>query len=493
MAITTSPQLSSFGAVRIIARREIRETMTDWRILMPIFILTFILPQLLLGAIGVAINYIGDINTVIRLVPFGMLLVGFIPASFSLITALESFVGERERNSLESLLSMPISDASLYMGKLIAALLPPLFSSLLAMCVYAFSLRLQAPELFARGLLPEYFAGVLLLILTKAIVMVAGAVIISSHTTSIRAANLLASFVLLPTAALVQMEALLMIARRWEVLWLVVILLVVISIALIRTGLGAFNREEILSREHEQLQLKKTWQDFRRFLAEYHPAGIVPGQYTGRAFSARRFYGEELPQLLREYRLPLAVALLAAVSGLLLGGYVGHSYYVPAVERLLDGVGRAPEGGPLLALFIFANNIRVAILSNLFSLFSFGSFAFLVPAVAFAQIGFVTTELVGRGGSWLSLGPQSPLQFLLGYVLPHGIIELPTAILSAALGLRIGAALLSPPPGFTVGQNILWALAQFFKMWALVLVPLFLLGSLIEGLISPLIIRALYG
>ena len=30
MALTTSPQLSSFGAVRIIARREIRETMTDW-------------------------------------------------------------------------------------------------------------------------------------------------------------------------------------------------------------------------------------------------------------------------------------------------------------------------------------------------------------------------------------------------------------------------------------------------------------------------------
>ena len=36
--------------------------------------------------------------------------------------------------------------------------------------------------------------------------MVASAVIISSHTTSVRAANLLASFVLLPTAAVVQLE-----------------------------------------------------------------------------------------------------------------------------------------------------------------------------------------------------------------------------------------------------------------------------------------------
>jgi uncharacterized membrane protein SpoIIM required for sporulation len=82
---------------------------------------------------------------------------------------------------------------------------------------------------------------------------------------------------------------------------------------------------------------------------------------------------------------------------------------------------------------------------------------------------------------------------LIGYVLPHGMIELPTAILGAALGLRIGAALMSPPKGFSVGRNILWALAQFFKVWGLVLLPLFLIAALIEGLISPLVIANLYG
>ena len=77
-------------------------------------------------------------------------------------------------------------------------------------------------------------------------------------------------------------------------------------------------------------------------------------------------------------------------------------------------------------------------------------------------------------------------------MLPHGIIELPVAILSAAMGIRVGVALMSPPKGFTVGQNILWALAQFAKVWLFVLIPLFLLGGLIEGLVTPLIIRALY-
>jgi hypothetical protein len=40
---------------------------------------------------------------------------------------------------------------------------------------------------------------------------------------------------------------------------------------------------------------------------------------------------------------------------------------------------------------------------------------------------------------------------------------------------------------------MLWAAAQLAKAWLLVLLPLVTLGALIEGLVSPLVIRALYG
>lgn len=483
----------SLNAIRTIARREVRDTLTDWRILLPIFILTFILPEILLAAANFAINFIGDPNTIVRLVPFALLLVGFIPASFSLITALESFVGERERNSLEALLAMPISDNTLYLGKLVSSLLPPLLSSYVAMSVFALSLRFGFPALFAQGLTLEYLVVVLLLIGAKAVLMVAGAVIISSHTTSIRAANLLASFVLLPTASVVQLEAILMIGRRWEVLWLIVALLVVTAIALVRTGMGAFNREEILSREHEQLSLRRVGTTFRIFLREYQPAGVVPARYHGAPFSLGRFYRRELPALLREYRLPLLLALLAALGGLLSGGYIGQHFQVRALDAYLANVGYTPAPGLLLGLLVFFGNLRVALLSNIFSLFSFGAFAFLVPAVAFAQIGFVASALGDRGGSWLALGADSPLQFLIGYVLPHGMLELPAALLGAAMGIRIGASLMSPPKGFSVGQNIIWSLAQFAKVLVLVLLPLYLAAGLIEGLVSPLVIRMLYG
>jgi len=100
---------------------------------------------------------------------------------------------------------------------------------------------------------------------------------------------------------------------------------------------------------------------------------------------------------------------------------VGSNYTVRLLDNYLANVGSAPPPGLGLTLSIAGNNIRVALFSSVFSLFVFGAFAFLVPAVAFAQIGFVASALTDRGGSWLTLGANSPLQFLLAYVLPHGI------------------------------------------------------------------------
>ena len=325
------------------------------------------------------------------------------------------------------------------------------------------------------------------------LVMVAGAVIISSHISSVRAATLLASFVLLPMSVMLMLESLLVIASRWDVMWLIIAALSVVAVALVRTGIAAFNREEILSREHEQFSWERIKQTWSIFFAEYQPAGVAPDAYIGKRFSPHRFYRQELPQLLWDYRLSVGMALVAALGGLMAGGYIGSTYHVRALDQFLAQVGYAPRPGIGLALGIFANNLRVSLLANVFSSFTFGLFAFLVPAVAFAQIGFVASTLASKGGTWFVLGPGSPLQFVLAYVLPHGIIELPTFILSAALGLRIGASVLAPPKGFTVAQNLLWALANFLKVWLLVLLPLILLGALVEGLVTPEIIRGLYG
>jgi uncharacterized membrane protein SpoIIM required for sporulation len=317
-------------------------------------------------------------------------------------------------------------------------------------------------------------------------------VIISTHTASIRAANLLAGFVLLPITSAVSIQFPYIIANRWDVVRLAIATLAVAAVALLRTGVAAFNREEILAREHEQLNLRTIGRAFGTFFREYRPAGTTLDTYRGLPFSARRFYRHELPALLGELRVPLLVAVVAALGGLAAGSFLGQNASPAAMAPLLERVGQAAPPGPGLALHVFLTNLRVSILSNLFSLFSLGIFAFLVPAAAFGQVGFVSNLLAQTGGSWLALGTDSPLQFLVAYILPHGILELPTFIVSAALGIRIGAALLSPPKGFSVGMNMLWALANAAKVWLLLLVPLILLSALVEGFLTPHIVYMLY-
>ncbi len=75
-----------------------------------------------------------------RTIPFLLMIVGFFPISISLVIALETFVGEKERRSLEPLLSTPLTNTELYIGKTLAAMMPPLLSSYGGMAVYLVSL-----------------------------------------------------------------------------------------------------------------------------------------------------------------------------------------------------------------------------------------------------------------------------------------------------------------------------------------------------------------
>jgi uncharacterized membrane protein SpoIIM required for sporulation/ABC-type transport system involved in multi-copper enzyme maturation permease subunit len=471
----------------VIMRRELAEMLDDWRMLVPLFILVFGLPLVMVVGTGVALNYLESPTVLGPVVPFAALLVGFVPASFALVAALESFVGERERNSLESLLSMPIGDRSLYAGKLVAALIVPLVASLLAMATFLGFFRVRFPAIYALDMTPSLIGLLVLMVMLINLVMVSAAVVISSHTGSIRAATLLASFVLVPVSVLIQIQALLFIAQRYDLVQIMTAGVAVVALALIRTGMLTFSREEILSREHEQLNLRQIALTFRRFFSEHQAAGVPVNSYRVLPFAPLRFYQQELPAMLGALRLPLLLVGIGVISGTLFGALVGVR--VEQLHVLLANVGTAPPPSPGFAAQIFANNLRVSLLSNIVSTFTFGVFAFLVPTVAFAQIGFISTAL---GGSWLALGPDSPTQFLVAYVLPHGIIELPVFILSAAWGLRIGAALLAAPTGFTVGENLIWALANWFKTWLLLIAPLVLLAALIEGLLTPLLVSWLY-
>ena len=239
-------QKTWFDEAFVLLRRELMDTLRDWRIIVPIVSLTLFFPFLMNLTAGLASEWVTKYGgaPIIgeRIIPFLLMVVGFFPLSFSLVIALEVFVGEKERKSLEPLLASPLSDGQLYFGKALASMIPPLIASYLGIAVYLAGLKIFRGWQPA----PELFVLVLLLTTAKAVVMVSGAVVISSQTTSVRAANLLASFIIIPMALLMQGESLIMFWANYPVLWWILAALIVVNILLVRMGLHLFDREELL-------------------------------------------------------------------------------------------------------------------------------------------------------------------------------------------------------------------------------------------------------
>jgi ABC-type transport system involved in multi-copper enzyme maturation permease subunit len=247
--------------VLVLMQREIRDTVRDWRMVAPILILTLLFPALMSFVADMALDWVARYGAAIvgdRLMPFLLMVVGFFPISFSLVIALETFVGEKERNSLEPLLATPLSDAQLYLGKTLAAMVPPLLAAYIGIGVYLLGLYVF------KGWGPPFELLVLVFALTsaEALVMVSGAVVVSSQTTSARAANLLASFIIIPVAFLMQGEAIIMFWANYGVLWWIVLFLVVVDASLIRMGIHLFNRESLLGRQIDELNVPYLWRTF---------------------------------------------------------------------------------------------------------------------------------------------------------------------------------------------------------------------------------------
>src|SRR5574340_140884 len=139
MRIIMADLLAELRPAFIVTRREVRDQFRDWRIVFPILGLTLFFPFLMNFTAEQILGYVQKYGATIigdRLVPFLLMIVGFFPISVSLVIALESFVGERERGSIEPLLCAPLKDWQLYLGKLASSVVPPLAASFLGMGVY---------------------------------------------------------------------------------------------------------------------------------------------------------------------------------------------------------------------------------------------------------------------------------------------------------------------------------------------------------------------
>lgn len=499
VAMTERRRAAARASLRMmltLVGREIRDTLRDWRIVVPIVILTLFFPVLMSFVADMALNWVAKYGEPIigeRLIPFLLMVVGFFPISFSLVIALETFVGEKERKSLEPLLATPLTDAQLYLGKTLAAMVPPLLAAYLGIIVYLVGLY------FFKGWIPPLTLLVLVVLLTSAetLVMVSGAVVVSSQTTSVRAANLLASFIIIPMALLLQGEAIIMFWANYGVLWWIVLFLLVVDVVLVRMGVHTFNREELLGREIDRLNVASLWRTFRNHLEwERWLFGLdmqkVPAwlRWLG---TLGGLYVRDIPAILRRSRLALAVV----VVGLLASVYVGYAfaarYQLPPEMMGLELISSetfselpAVDWLPAFTTWgVLSNNVRALLLAALLATFSFGTLAVALLMAPLAIVFFFVAQAARLG--------YSPLLFFVAFVLPHGVLELPAASIATALAVRLGATFVSPRQEVAVGEGWLWALADLIKVFVALVLPLLALAAAIEVHVTPSIVVWIFG
>lgn len=466
--------LTNLQRALIITRRELRDQLRDWRIILPVIMLTLFFPFLANFTTRQVLGFVERYGANImaeRFIPFLLMIVGFFPISISLVIALESFAGETERRSIEPLLSSPLTDSQLYLGKLLASLLTPLVAAYLGMIVYMVAIFRSSGWRAD----PGFLILVALLTAVQALVMVSGAVVISTQTTSVRAANLLASFIIIPVVLLIQAESIMMLWADYQALWWIVLALAILAGLLIRMGITHFNREELLGREIDTLNLRWIWRVFKE-------------EFVGQAHSLGEWYRLEIPHTLHRMLIPIVwMAVLLGAST-----YVGASL----VQRSGLPVGILPldslkiVDSQILARFrqlgffstsgvmtIWWHNLRAVIIAVLLGTFTLGVAGTLVLTLPMMIIGV----FIGA----VSLTGTNPLTVLAAVTLPHGIFEIPALILSGAAILQVGASLVTPNRHQTIGEGLVCSIADWAKITLALVVPMFLCAAILEVFVSP--------
>ena len=471
----------SLYMIMVVARREVKDTMRDWRLVFPIAALTLLFPGIMTFVAGWMTQLVESYNAELigeRSLPVLLMVVGFFPTSFSLVIALEAFVGEKERKSLEPLLATPLTNHQLFIGKLLAAVLPPVMASYVGIATYALGVTFVVGPIDSQSIL-------LVVVLTtiQAFLMVSASVIVSSQTTSTRAANMLASFIIVPVSILLQGEAFLLVFENYSALWWMLFFVAIITAIFIRIGIQIFNRENLLGRNIDFLNVR--W--VPRFFAKRFTGQDMAGSGSGLLGWYRQTFG-----LVKELKMPMYVLslmfILACVSG------VVAAFLFQLTEEYLLGLRSAQTRENISAMqdmftqlpvFIFSHNMRAILILVLLGSVTFGVSSVLIYMLPWAVIAFITAQFAIVG--------ENPFVFVGATVLPHAWVELPILLLVTAAALRWQASIIAPPGRRSLAELWVQHAADFFRIMVGYGVPLFLLAALLESFLTPMVIGWVYG
>jgi len=86
--------------------------------------------------------------------------------------------------------------------------------------------------------------------------------------------------------------------------------------------------------------------------------------------------------------------------------------------------------------------------------------------------------LLGNAGLSLST-------YFLGFILPHGIIEIPAAVIATAAIFQIGVIFATPDNQQTIGEVWLKSIANWTKVMLGLVIPMMFIAAMIEVWLTP--------
>jgi len=172
------------------------------------------------------------------------------PLMFSSVVGADSFVGERERKTLEALLYSPATDMELFLGKVLAAVIPAISLSWLTYLVYIIVVNVASFSLFERIWfpLPTWWPMMFWLTPAFALLGVSATVLISSRVKTFMEAYQLTGSLVVLVLALVVGQATGVLYLGIGTVMLVGTLIWVVDAVLIRISILSFKRSMLIAK-----------------------------------------------------------------------------------------------------------------------------------------------------------------------------------------------------------------------------------------------------
>ncbi len=160
-------------------------------------------PQLASKLIGVLVSSAGPVGSLYFVSFFSVNVLGPVFLTMPIITAsviaADSFAGEKERKTAESLLTTPITDGEVLLGKILASFIPALLLTLLVFAVYGSMTDYITSTQFGVLLFPDVSWYLMLLNAPLlALTTIGLVVIVSSKAKGIKEAQQISTLLILP-------------------------------------------------------------------------------------------------------------------------------------------------------------------------------------------------------------------------------------------------------------------------------------------------------